>query len=86
MKDANDKVTGELVELPKRGRGRPSTGQAMTPAERQAAYRARNALVPVTVDLPRDLVEGLNEYLKFKDTTRNEVFAKLIRNQLLRKR
>lgn len=85
MKDTNDKVTGELVPV-KRKRGRPSTGTAMTPAERQAAYRARNALVPVTVDLPRELVDGLNDYLKFKDTSKNDVFAKLIRSQLLRKR
>lgn len=86
MKDHNDKITGELVEAPKRGRGRPSTGHAMSPAERQAAYRARNNLVPVTVELPADLVDGLNEYLKFKDVTRNQVIARLLRSQLLRKR
>lgn len=85
MKDASDKVTGELVPV-KRKRGRPSTGTAMTPAERQAAYRARHELVPVTVELPSELVEALNDYLKFKDTTRNAVFAKLLRTQLLRKR
>ncbi|SPK73202.1 conserved protein of unknown function [Cupriavidus taiwanensis] len=85
MKDANDKVTGELVPV-KRKRGRPSTGNAMTAAERQAAYRARNDLVAVTVELPRDLVDALSDYLKFKDVTRNEVFAKLLRSQLLRKR
>lgn len=86
MKDASDIKTGELVDLPKRGRGRPSTGKAMTAAERQAAYRARNSLVPVTVELPAELVAGLDEYLRFKDLSRNEVFAKLIRTQLLRKR
>lgn len=85
MKDANDNKTAELVPV-KRKRGRPSTGQAMTAAERQAAYRARHELVAVTVQLPADLVEGLNEYLRFKDTTKNEVFAKLLRSQLLRKR
>ncbi|WP_148709480.1 hypothetical protein [Cupriavidus taiwanensis] len=86
MKDANDNKTAELVDPPKRGRGRPRKEGAMTGAERQAAYRARHELVPVTVELPADLVEGLNEYLKFKDTTRNAVFAKLLRSQLLRKR
>jgi hypothetical protein len=85
MRDSNDVVTGELVPV-KRGRGRPKTGNAMTPAERQAAYRARHELEAVTVQLPRDLVAALNEYLKFKDTTKNEVFAKLLRSQLLRKR
>lgn len=86
MKDAHDKKTGELVEPAKRGRGRPASGQAMTAAERKAAQRARSGLVTVTVDLPADLVAGLEEYLRFKDTTKNEVFARLIRTQLLRKR
>ena len=86
MKDANDSKTAELVDPPKRGRGRPPSGKAMTAAERKAAQRARSGLVPVTVELPADLVEGLNDYLRFKDTTKNEVFAKLIRSQLLRKR
>lgn len=43
MKDPNDKRTAELIDPPKRGRGRPKTGEAMTPAERQRAYRERNA-------------------------------------------
>lgn len=85
MKDTNDRRTGELVPV-KRKRGRPVSGSAMTPAERQAAYRARNGLVPVTVELPDELVDELNEYLRFKDTTRNAVFEKLLRTQLLRKR
>lgn len=85
MKDSSDSKTGELVPV-KRKRGRPSTGSAMTAAERQAAYRARNGLVPVTVELPADLVEELNEYLRFKNVTRNAVFEKLLRTQLLRKR
>lgn len=85
MRDANDSVTGELVPV-KRKRGRPSTGTAMTAAERQAAYRARNDLVTVSVELPRDLVEALTDYLQYKDTTKNAVFEKLLRTQLLRKR
>jgi len=44
MIDPADKQTAELpLEQPKRGRGRPSTGQAMTPAEKQRAYRQRLA-------------------------------------------
>jgi hypothetical protein len=85
MRDAHDRVSKEMFPVPRK-RGRPSTGQAMTAAERQAAYRARHNLVPVTVQLPADLVEGLDQYLKFKDTTKNEVFAKLLRSQLLRQR
>lgn len=44
MIDANDKATQPLPldEQPmKRKRGRPSTGKAMTPAEKQRAYRLR---------------------------------------------
>lgn len=38
-----DKVTGELFEV-RRGRGRPSTGCAMSAAERQARYRAKKQI------------------------------------------
>lgn len=85
MKVANDTNAAELVPVARK-RGRPSSGNAMTAAERQAAYRARHQLVSVTVELPVELVDELNEYLQFKDTTRNAVFAKLLRTQLLRKR
>ena len=44
MIDPADKQTAPLpLEQPKRGRGRPSTGKAMTPAEKQRAYRQRLA-------------------------------------------
>ena len=44
MIDPADKQTESLpLEQPKRGRGRPSTGAAMTPAEKQKAYRERKA-------------------------------------------
>lgn len=44
MIDPTDKQTEALpLEPQKRGRGRPSTGQAMTPAEKQRAYRQRLA-------------------------------------------
>ena len=38
---------------PKRPRGRPSTGNALTPAEKQARYRARQAERVVTVTIER---------------------------------
>lgn len=41
MKDPADTVTANLFPSPK-GRGRPKTGKAMTPAERKAAQRARD--------------------------------------------
>lgn len=39
MKDVHDKLTGDLIK--KRGPGRPATGKAQTPAQKQKAYRAR---------------------------------------------
>lgn len=55
-------------------------------AQRVAAYRARHGLVTLTIDLPRDVIDGLNAYMKFKNITKSEVISKLIRSQLLRKR
>lgn len=44
MIDPTDKQTQAIpLEQPKRGRGRPATGAAMTPAEKQKAYRQRLA-------------------------------------------
>lgn len=39
MKDTHDKATRDLIDKPRRGR--PPTGKAMTPAEKQRAYRER---------------------------------------------
>jgi len=39
MKDMHDKLTSDLIT--KRGPGRPATGKALTPAQKQAAYRKR---------------------------------------------
>ncbi|MNR76000.1 hypothetical protein D3C72_66530 [compost metagenome] len=55
-------------------------------AERVAAFRKRHGLVSVSLDLPQDLVDALDDFMKFKDLTRSKVVAKLIRSQLLRKR
>ena len=42
MIDPADKQTASLhLEQPKRGRGRPATGAALTPAQKQKAYRER---------------------------------------------
>ncbi|NMY53524.1 hypothetical protein [Pseudomonas sp. WS 5011] len=42
MKDQDDKQKLEIdLEQPKRGRGRPATGAALTPAQKQKAYRER---------------------------------------------
>lgn len=55
-------------------------------AARVAAHRARHDLVTLSVDVPRDVYDGINEYMQFKDLTKSAVITKLVRSQLLRKR
>lgn len=55
-------------------------------AARVAAHRVRHGLVTLSIDLPRDVVEGLEEFMRFKNLTKAAVIEKLIRSQLLRKR
>lgn len=57
-----------------------------TQAEKQAAYRKRNKIVNVTIQIPEEINEGLENYLKYRDETKSNVIAKLIKTQLLRKR
>jgi len=57
-----------------------------SPAARVAAYRERHALVTLSVDVPAELVAQLDNWMRFKDTTKAAVIEKLIRTQLLRKR
>lgn len=88
MKQATDNTTAELPgvpSLPKR-RGRPPSGSAMTGADRIRKYREQKELVTLTVDIPAQLLEQFNEFLKFKGKTKSEVIGALLSNQLLRKR
>ncbi len=48
----------------KRPVGRPATGKALTPAEKQARYRARKAQKSVTVTFNRDAVEALDMHIR----------------------
>ncbi len=52
MKDERDDQTLDLLPSGKR-RGRPPTGKALSPAAKQAAYRARQREKTVTVTLTR---------------------------------
>ena len=58
MKDAHDSQTADLLPIP-RPRGRPRTGKALSGAERQAAYRARQAENLVTVTFNRSDLPAL---------------------------
>ena len=58
MKDVNDNQTADMLPA-KRRRGRPSTGKAMTGAERQAKYRAQQSEISVTVTFERGDIPAL---------------------------
>lgn len=61
MIDPADKQTASLpLEQQKRGRGRPATGAALTPAEKQKAYRERmKSKVTAKGECPIELREAL---------------------------
>jgi len=63
MKDRHDTQTQDLISE-RRSRGRPVTGKALTPAEKQAAYRARKAQKTVTVTFSRDDVDALENHVR----------------------
>lgn len=64
MIDPADKQTQALpLEQPKRGRGRPATGAALTPAQKQKAYRERQKQLLAeahNLDAISRVQEGLN--------------------------
>lgn len=55
---------GDNDPIPVRRRGRPATGKALSPAEKQARYRARKAQKSVTVTFNRDDVEALDMHIR----------------------
>lgn len=83
-----DDVTQELPGVPKR-RGRPSTGKALTPAQRQAARRARLAaegVEVVTFEVSGEVAERLRDLVEFKEETLSQAADRILRAYLLRKR
>jgi hypothetical protein len=68
------------------GNDMPRARKYANDAERVAAYRARHQLVTLSVDVPAEIVAGIEEYMRFKNLTKAAVIAKLVRTQLLRKR
>jgi hypothetical protein len=57
-----------------------------TRADKQAAYRDRNALKAVTIQIPRDVSERLDAYLTRTGKPKSATIARLIETQLLRPR
>lgn len=54
----------DIPAQPVRRRGRPSTGKALSAAEKQARYRARKAQKTVTVTFNRDDVDALENHVR----------------------
>lgn len=81
--------TNEVATPASKRGGRPR--QYATAAERQAAYRARKGQT-LTVQLDSDTMAGLRAYLARQhmdgdaSLTLSDVVARLVRNQLLRRR
>jgi hypothetical protein len=63
MKDQKDAGTVDMFGT-KRGRGRPNTGAAKSGAKRQAAYRAKQQVLSVTVTINREHIDGLAAQLQ----------------------
>ena len=62
MIDTNDNQTQALpLDQAKRGRGRPATGKALSPAEKQKAYRERLANKGNVTEIEDNLIKALEE-------------------------
>lgn len=90
MKQLEDNKTLELIDPPKRGRGRPRSAESRTSAERMRDMRARrlldDGLKEITIRLPVELIAALDEFIQFKDLNKDAVIAKAIKSAVLRKR
>jgi hypothetical protein len=83
-----DDVTAELPGVPRR-RGRPPTGKAKTPAQRQAARRARleaEGVEVVTFEVDKEVADALRALVQFKEETVSQAAERILRAYLLRKR
>lgn len=89
MKDMTDTRTVDLVGDLKRGRGRPVSGTALTPAERQKQRRERlraSGIEPLTVMVDSEVAAALRKFGQFKEETLGQIASRLLRDRLLRPR
>lgn len=90
-----DDVTEELPGVPRR-RGRPRSGNALSGAARQAAYRERQKQTgreEVTAFLSVDVADALRSYVARQNADRldspmtlGDAVEKILRDRLMRKR
>ena len=90
MKQNEDRYTLDLIGGVPRGRGRPlSDVPAASAAERQAKRRERlreEGRVPLTVTISAEVAQALENFLRFKDETKDSCVERVLRDRLLRKR
>lgn len=97
MKDDADKKTVDFIGevVPKRRPGRPPNPDGLSKKELQAQWvKAKRAALKAAdspkralyVELPGEVLDGLDKYLQFRDETKAACIERLIRTQLLRKR
>lgn len=90
-----DNLTLELPDVPRK-RGRPPVADAMSHADRQAAYRQRQKAkgkVETTIQLQADVFAALHAYVERHNAdkadapiTLGDAADKILRDRLLRKR
>lgn len=87
MKAPVDQKTGDLLPDHDLAGERPAAPtQREKTAARVAAYREKNGVKPMTVNVPADLLDDFNAYLAKTGKSRSEVIAHVLRTQVLRKR
>lgn len=81
-----DNRTGDLLGGAIRQRGRPSTGRAMTGAERQAARRTRlvdEGKTTLTVGVSIELMEALTAFALLHGDSKDALVERLLRSELM---
>lgn len=86
MRQPEDTSTAELPGVPPATEKKPRAKKYASAAEKQAAYRARKALVARTIHIPEEVNTELNAFLLKKGKGISEVLVAVIKSQLLRKR
>lgn len=84
----NQEQENRTEDAPK-GRGRPSTGEAKSGAERQREFRERmkqEGKVPLTVFIPEEMMIALDNFVRSKNLKKDDVVQKCIQREIMRKR
>ncbi|MEN6079457.1 H-NS histone family protein [Chromobacterium piscinae] len=84
MRDSNDKSTLEMLPIPKK-RGRPSTGLAMTNAERQAKHRRECVTVTLNTREWAEMVDVIRRVCEDSPTTELQALGRKVFSRGIRR-